>query len=95
MNHQIILQLLKFKSILEPQGKLIVSVTNFRYSFILKLLEKIGVKKKSPKLSQIHENHIKNLAQTAGLEFVTSYTKQIVPFIWGAFFIKFSTRIDV
>ena len=68
------------KSILEPQGKLIVSVTNFRYSFILKLLEKIGVKKKSPKLSQIHENHIKNLAQTAGLEIVTSYTKQIVPF---------------
>ena len=68
------------KALLKPQGKLIVSVTNFRYSFFIKFLENIGFKKKSPQLSQIHENHIRNLAQTTGLEFVSSYTKQIIPF---------------
>ncbi len=76
-----IYQLLKdSKSLLSPQGKLIVSVTNFRYSFLVKILERLGLKKTSPSLSQIHENHIKNLAQTTGLEFITSYTKQIIPF---------------
>ena len=33
------------KALLKPQGKLIVSVTNFRYSFFIKFLEKLDLKR--------------------------------------------------
>ncbi len=72
--------LLESKSILRPQGKLVISVINYKFSFLIKLFEGLGLKKKSPRLSHINENHIRNLAQTTGLEFITSHTKQILPF---------------
>ena len=50
--------LLEAKSILQPQGKLVISVINFKFSFLIKLLEGLGLKKKSPRLSHINENHI-------------------------------------
>ena len=67
------------KSLLTPQGKLIVSVVNYRYSLIIKFLEFLGIKEKSPRLSHIQENHIINLAKAAGLDFINSHTKQIIP----------------
>jgi hypothetical protein len=68
------------KLMLEPQGKLVISVLNYKLSFIVKFFEFLGLKQKSPKLSHINENHLKNLSQTTGLEYVNSHTKQIIPF---------------
>ena len=68
------------KYMLEPQGKLVISVLNYKLSFIVKIFEFLGLKQKSPKLSHINENHLKNLSLTTGLEYVNSHTKQIIPF---------------
>ena len=68
------------KLMLEPQGKLVISVLNYKLSFIVKIFEFLGLKQKSPKLSHINENHLKNLSLTTGLEYVNSHTKQIIPF---------------
>ena len=55
--------LIKSKSLLQPQGKLIISTINFRLAFLIKLFEFLRLKNKSPKLSQINEKHLINLAQ--------------------------------
>ena len=73
---------------LEPQGKLVISVLNYKLSFIVKFFELFGLKQKSPKLSHINENHLKNLSRTTGLEYVNSHTKQIIPFnLFGILYI--------
>lgn len=43
------------KLMLEPQGKLVISVVNYKLSFIIKIFEFLGLKQKSPKLSHINE----------------------------------------
>ena len=76
------------KLFLEPQGKLVISVLNYKLSFIVKFFELFGLKQKSPKLSHINENHLKNLSRTTGLEYVNSHTKQIIPFnLFGILYI--------
>ena len=76
------------KLMLEPQGKLVISVLNYKLSFLVKIFEFLGLKQKSPKLSHINENHLKNLSLTTGLEYVNSHTKQIVPFnLFGIFYL--------
>ena len=75
------------KLMLEPQGKLVISVLNYKLSFLVKIFEFLGLKQKSPKLSHINENHLKNLSLTTGLEYVNSHTKQIIPFNFLVFFI--------
>ena len=72
--------LLESKNYLKPNSKIIISVVNYKYSYIIKLLEFLKLKKKSSKLSHIHENSLKNIAQATGLEFLYSHTKQIIPF---------------
>lgn len=68
------------KQLLTYDGKLIVTTVNYKYVFIIKFLEFLKLKNKSPKLSHINKRHIINLAQTSGFEFVYSHTKQIIPF---------------
>ena len=68
------------KLLLEPQGKLVISVLNYKLSFLVKVFELFGLKQKSPKLSHINENHLKNFSITTGFEYVNSHTKQIIPF---------------
>jgi len=76
------------KLLLEPQGKLVISVLNYKLSFIVKFFELFGLKQKSPKLSHINENHLKNLSHPTGLEYVNSHTKQIIPFnLFGILYI--------
>ena len=76
------------KLMLEPQGKLVISVLNYKLSFLVKIFEFLGLKQKSPKLSHINENHLKNLSLTTGLEYVNSHTKQIIPFnLFGILYI--------
>ena len=83
------------KLMLEPQGKLVISVLNYKLSFIVKVFEFFGLKQKSPKLSHINENHLKNLSLTTGLEYVNSHTKQIIPFnLFGVlYFVNFVLEI--
>ena len=83
------------KSLLTAQGKLIVSVVNYRYSFIIKFLEFVGIKEKSPRLSHIQENHIVNLAKAAGLDFINSHTKQFIPFKLFGFLTVFNSLLEL
>ncbi len=68
------------KQVLTNDGKLVVTTVNYKYVFVIKFLEFLKLKNKSPKLSHINKRHIINLAQTSGFEFIHSHTKQIIPF---------------
>lgn len=70
----------ELKNYVQPNGKIIISVVNYKYSWLIKLLELFNLKKKSPKLSHIQESNIKNLAEATGFQFISSHTKQILPF---------------
>lgn len=83
------------KLILEPQGKLVISVLNYKLSFIVKIFEFLGLKQKSPKLTHINENHLKNLSLTTGLEYVNSHTKQIIPFKFFGILYLFNFLLEI
>lgn len=81
--------------ILKPNGKLVICVLNYKYSWIVKIFEFLRVKNKSPKLTHINEKYLVNLAETTGFKHVSSYTKQFLPFsLFGIFaFINFLFEI--
>ena len=61
------------KQVLTNDGKLVVTTVNYKYVFVIKFLEFLKLKNKSPKLSHINKRHIINLAQTSGFEFIHSH----------------------
>lgn len=83
------------KKIIQPSGKLIISVVNYRYSWLIKILEFVGLKAASPKLAQINQKNIKNLAETTGFSFISSHTKQILPFHFFGIFSKTNSLFEL
>lgn len=68
------------KKILKPNGKLIVSSINTKWSFILKLIEMFKIKDSTGRFSYIHNKKIKNIANGVGFEYIKHTSRQFVPF---------------
>lgn len=68
------------KSILLPNGKLIISSINYKWSIFLKIFEKLKTKDFTGKYSYIHNKKIKNIASGVGFEYLSSTSRQIFPF---------------
>ena len=70
----------RLENILLPNGKLVISSINTKWSLAIKFFEYINFKDSNKLLSYIHINKIQNIANGLGLEFVKSSSRQFVPF---------------
>jgi len=70
----------RLENILLPNGKLVISSINTKWSLTIKFFEYINFKDSNKLLSYIHINKIQNIANGLGLEFVKSSSRQFVPF---------------
>ena len=76
--------LLKIGQILEDDGKLLITSINPKWNNILKLFEVFKFKKSTKTRSYINPKKINNIARSAGLELISTNTRQIFPFhIYG------------
>ena len=76
--------LLKIGQILEDDGKLLITSINPKWNNILKLFEVFKFKKSTKRRSYINPKKINNIARSAGLELISTNTRQIFPFhIYG------------
>ena len=76
--------LLKIGQILEDDGKLLVTSINPKWNNILKLFELFKFKKNTRRRSYINPKKINNIARSAGLELISTNTRQVFPFhIYG------------
>lgn len=72
--------LLKIGKILENDGKLLITSINPKWNNILRLFEIFKFKKNTKRRSYINPKKINNIARSAGLELISSNTRQIFPF---------------
>ena len=70
----------KLSQILNPTGKLIVTSFNSKYKIIIKFLELLRLKDANIKYSYIQNKKIRNITSGLGYDYLSSYTKQILPF---------------
>ena len=70
----------RLENILLPNGKLVISSINTKWSLAIKFFEYINFKDSNKLLSYIHINKIQNIANGLGLEFIKSSSRQFVPF---------------
>jgi len=68
------------KKIIKPNGKLIVSSINTKWSLVLKAIEFFKVKDSSGSFSYIHNKKIKNIANGVGFEYIKHTSRQFIPF---------------
>lgn len=73
-----ILKLLK--SLLNPEGKIIINTINSRWDFILRCFEFLNLKNKNINRSKISRKKFKYIFQSVGLNIQKNYTRQIIPF---------------
>ena len=72
--------LLKIGQILENDGKLLITSINPKWNNILRLFEIFRFKNKTKRRSYINPKKINNIARSAGLELISSNTRQLFPF---------------
>ena len=77
--------LLTAKESLNENGKLIITSINTKYMFLIKILEKLQLKNKNISQSYVHNKKISNIASGLGFEFITTTSKQIIPFKFFGF----------
>jgi len=70
----------KLSQILNPTGKLIITSFNSKYKIIIKILELLRLKDANIKYSYIQNKKIRNITSGLGYDYLSSYTKQILPF---------------
>ena len=70
----------KLSQILNPTGKLIITSFNSKYKIIIKFLELLRLKDANIKYSYIQNKKIRNITSGLGYDYLSSYTKQILPF---------------
>lgn len=70
----------KLSKILKPTGKLIITSFNSKYKIIIKILELLRLKDANIKYSYIQNKKIRNITSGLGYDYLSSYTKQILPF---------------
>ena len=70
----------KLSQILNPTGKLIVTSFNSKYKIIIKILELLRLKDANIKYSYIQNKKIRNITSGLGYDYLSSYTRQILPF---------------
>ena len=70
----------KLSQILNPAGKLIITSFNSKYKIIIKILELLRLKDVNIKYSYIQNKKIRNITSGLGYDYLSSYTKQILPF---------------
>tara|TARA_B100000282_G_C31730789_1_gene490832 strand:- start:158 stop:1456 length:1299 start_codon:yes stop_codon:yes gene_type:complete len=70
----------KLSQILNPTGKLIITSFNSKYKIIIKFLELMRLKDANIKYSYIQNKKIRNITSGLGYDYLSSYTKQILPF---------------
>ena len=73
------------KECLNENGKLIITSINTKYMFLIKILEKLQLKNKNISQSYVHNKKISNIASGLGFEFITTTSKQIIPFKFFGF----------
>ena len=66
--------------LLTPDGKLVISSLNTKYTFLIRLIEKLGLKNKNPINTFIHLKKIKKITSSFSLDYQKYYSKQIIPF---------------
>ncbi len=72
--------LIEIKKLLTNEGKILITSINPKWNFVLKVFEKIRLKKYSENRNYINPIKINNIAKSAGLELVLSNSRQIIPF---------------
>jgi len=70
----------KLSQLLNPTGKLIITSFNSKYKIIIKILELLRLKDANIKYSYIQNKKIRNITSGLGYDYLSSYTKQILPF---------------
>ncbi len=80
LSEDIFLFLTKIGTILEKEGKLLITSINPKWNKILRFFEIIKIKKKTNNRSYINPKKINNIAKSAGLELISTNTRQIFPF---------------
>lgn len=80
LSDDIYLLLLKISKILKKDGKLLITSINPKWNKILSFFEFVKLKKQSQKRNYINPNKINNIARSAGLELISTNTRQILPF---------------
>ena len=70
----------QMSNLLLPDGKLVISSINTKWISIVRLLEVLRLKDSSNNISYIHLKKIKKTVEAANLEFINSYSRQIIPF---------------
>ena len=68
------------KKVMKPNGKLIVSSINTKWSLVLKVIEVFKVKDSPGNFSYIHNKKVKNIANGVGLEYIKHTSRQFIPF---------------
>ncbi len=70
----------KLEKILLPNGKLVISSINTKWSLAIKFFEYFNFKDVNEKLSYIHNKKIQNITTGLGFEFIESTSRQFIPF---------------
>ena len=70
----------QMSNLLLPDGKLVISSINTKWISIVRLLEVLRLKDSNNNISYIHLKKIKKTVEAANLEFINSYSRQIIPF---------------
>ncbi len=70
----------ELKRKLNSGGKILLTSTNPKWNFILKIFEKLNLKRASKINSYIHPKKISNIFNSHGFEIIRKYNRQIFPF---------------
>ncbi len=70
----------KLEKTLLPNGKLVISSINTKWSMAVKFFEYFNFKDVNEKLSYIHNKKIQNITTGLGFEFIESTSRQFIPF---------------
>lgn len=70
----------QLSTFLSKNGILVISSLNRKYTQLIRVLEILGMKDKNLNYSYIQNRKLKNITSGLGFDFITSYTKQILPF---------------
>ncbi len=68
------------KTILKPEGKILINSINTKWNLILIIFELLNFKNKSSSRSYIHIKKINSITQSAGYSLDSSFSRQIFPF---------------
>lgn len=71
------------KSILKPDGKLLINSVNPKWNRVLRFFEFIGLKASSQGRSVINPRNLNNIAKSSGFDLNQFYSRQLFPFKLG------------